>query len=107
MIPIIGKGHTYLTGTPSESDLNTICSSVSRLATSPEEIAHVVDKNTSVTNITTVKMSKNRQALNKVIGSLANLDLKLGNIIQALEKGVSHWTICTIIFTVKILLYRP
>ena len=33
-------------------------------------------------------MSENRQALNKTIGSLANLDVKLSNIIQALEKEV-------------------
>ena len=29
-------------------------------------------------------MSENRQALNKIIGSLANLDVKLGNITQTL-----------------------
>ena len=33
-------------------------------------------------------MSENRQALNKMIGSLANLDVKLGNITQAIEKKV-------------------
>ena len=33
-------------------------------------------------------MSENIQALNKMIGSLANLDVKLGNITQALEKEV-------------------
>ena len=32
-------------------------------------------------------MSENRQTLNKVIGNLA-LDVKLGNITQALGKGV-------------------
>ena len=33
-------------------------------------------------------MSENRQDLNKIIDSLANLDIKLGNITQALEKVV-------------------
>ena len=33
-------------------------------------------------------MSENRQVLNKIIGSLSNLDVKLGNITQALEKQV-------------------
>ena len=32
------------------------------------------------------EMWENRQALNKIIGSLATLNVKLGNIIQALEK---------------------
>ena len=31
-------------------------------------------------------MPENRQAFNKIIGRLANLDVKLGNIVQALEK---------------------
>ena len=46
-------------------------------------------------------MSENGRALNKIIGSLANLDVKLDNMTQALEKGISHWTICTIIFTIR------
>ena len=33
-------------------------------------------------------MSENRQALNKIIGGLAILDVKLGNITQALENEV-------------------
>ena len=33
-------------------------------------------------------MSENRQALNKTIQTLANLDVKFGNITQALEKEV-------------------
>ena len=33
-------------------------------------------------------MSENRQALNKIIGNLANLDVKLGSSAQALENEV-------------------
>ena len=33
-------------------------------------------------------MSKHRQAMNKIIGNLSNLDVTLGNITQALEKEV-------------------
>ena len=40
-----------------------------------EEIIYVVYENISVINITRVEMSENRQALNKIIGSLANLDV--------------------------------
>ena len=88
LIPIIGTGLSYLSGTATKSDLNVICSCVSRLVKSQEEIAPVVDENTLLINITRVEMSENRPALNKMIGSLANLDVKLGNITQALEKEV-------------------
>ena len=88
LIPIIGKGLSYLFGTAAESDLNTTCSSVSRLAKSQEEMAHVVYKNISVINITRVEMSENKQVLNKIIGSLANLNVRFGIITQTLEKEV-------------------
>ena len=68
--------------------MNTICSCISRLTKSQEEIAHIVDENISVINITREEVSENRQALNKIIGILANLDVELGNITRALEKEV-------------------
>ena len=58
LIPIIGKGLSYSFATATESNLNTICSSVSRLTKSQEEIAHVVDENISAINITRVKCQK-------------------------------------------------
>ena len=63
-------------------------SSVSRLAKSREEITNVVDENISVTNITRIEMSENRQVVNKIIWSLANVDVKLEYITLALEKEV-------------------
>ena len=59
LIPIIGKGLSYLFETATEACLNTTPSSVRRLAKSEEEIAHVVDENILVINITRVEMSEN------------------------------------------------
>ena len=53
LIPIIGKGIRSLFGTATESDFNTIHSSVSRLANGEDE-------NISVINITRIEMSENR-----------------------------------------------
>ena len=75
-------GLCYLFRTATESALNTIHSSVSRLAESQEEIAHAVDENILVINTTTGEMSENRQDLKNIIGSLASLDVKLGNFTQ-------------------------
>ena len=88
LIPIMDKGLSYLFGTATESDLNTIHTLVSRVARSEEMIAHVVDENILVINITKVEMLEKRQASNKIIGSLANVDVKLGSIVQALGKEV-------------------
>ena len=87
LIPIIGKGFNFLFGTATESDLKTICN---RLAKNQEEMAHVIDENISVINVTRVEMLENRQALNKSIGSLSLLDSKIGNITQALEREFSQ-----------------
>ena len=50
-------------------------------------MAHIMDENILVINITRVEMSENRQAINKFIGSLSLLDSKIGNITQAVERG--------------------
>ena len=49
-------------------------------------MAHAIDENISVINITRVEMSQNRQTLNKIIGSLTVLDTKISIITQGLER---------------------
>ena len=88
LIPIIGKGLSFLFGTATEADLKVIHNNIYKLAKNEEEMAHVIDENISVINITRVEMSQNRQTLNKIIGSLTVLDTKHGNITQALEGEV-------------------
>ena len=88
LIPIIGKGPNFLFGTATESDLKTIPNNVKRLAKNQEKMAHIIDENISVINVTRVELSENRQAINKIIGSLSLLDSKIGNITQALEREV-------------------
>ena len=76
LIPIICKGLSYLFETATEPDLNTICSSASRLAKSQDEIAHVVNENILVINKLRVEMSENRKALNKIFRILVKVDVK-------------------------------
>ena len=51
-------------------------------------MTHIIDENISVINVNRVEMSENRQAINKMIGSLSLLDSKIGNITQALEREI-------------------
>ena len=51
-------------------------------------MAHIIDENISVINVSMVEMSENRQAINKITSSLSLLDSKIGNIAQALEREV-------------------
>ena len=70
LIPIIGKGLSFLFGTATEADLKVIHNNIDKLVNNQEEMAHVIDENISVINITRVEMSQNRQTLNKIIGSI-------------------------------------
>ena len=88
LIPIIGKGLSYLFGTATESDLKTIRVQVDNLAQNQKEMAHVVDESISVINVTRVEMAENRQTINKLIVSLRVLNYKLKNITQDLEREV-------------------
>ena len=88
LIPNIGKGLNFLFDTATETDLKVICNNIDKLVNNQEEMAHVIDENIPVINITRVEMSQNRQILDKIIGSLAVLDTKCGNITQALEMEV-------------------
>ena len=76
LIPIIGKGLSFLFGTATEADLKVIHNNIDKLANNQEEMAYVIDENISVINITRVEMSQNRQTLNKIIGSLAGIGYK-------------------------------
>ena len=88
LIPIIGKGLNSLFGTAAESDLKTIHNDVDRSDKNQEEMAHIIDENISVINVTKVEMSENRQAINKILDSLSLLDSKIDDITQALEREV-------------------
>ena len=86
LIPIIGKGLSFLFGTATEADLKVIHNNIDNLANNQDEMAHVIDENISVINITRAEMPQNRQTLNKIIGSLSVLNTKPGNITQALAR---------------------
>ena len=90
LIPITGKGLSFLCGTPTDADLKVIHNNIDKSVNNQEEMAHVIDETISVINITRVEMSQNRQTLHKIIGSLAVLDTKLGNITQAHEREVFY-----------------
>ena len=58
LIPIIGKGLNFSFGTATESDLKTFHTNVDRLAKNQEEMAHIIDENISVIDVTRDEMSE-------------------------------------------------
>ena len=64
-------------------------------------MAHIIDENILVINVTRVEMSENRQDINKSIGSLSLLDSKIGNITQALERKFFRLVNYSVMLTIR------
>ena len=63
---------------------------IKRLAQNQEEIAHVVNESISVINITKIELAENRQSLGQNTASQVQLDSKLDNVTQLLEKQINE-----------------
>lgn len=86
MLPIIGKAMSVLFGTLSEEDISSIKSNIRVLAENQNKISHVLTENLSILNVTRIEVSQNRQAIHFLIGDLHEIDVKLENITQEIEK---------------------
>ena len=78
----------YLFGTNKDGDIKAIQRNIKRLAQNQEEIAHVVDESISVINISRIELAENRHSLGQITASLVQLDSKLDNVTQLLEKQI-------------------
>ena len=88
LIPIVGKALGYLFGTAIEGDIKAIQRNIKRLAQNQKEIADVVDESILVTNITRIELAENRYNLGQITASLVQLDSKLEDVTQLLEKQI-------------------
>ena len=88
VLPIVGKALNFLFGTVTEADLSSIKTNIRTLAENQNEISHVLAENLSILNVTRLEVSQNRQAINTLTKSLSEIDFKLDNITQELEKQI-------------------
>jgi len=87
-IPIIGKMMNFLFGTLTEEDVSSIKNNIRVLAENQNKISHVLSENLSILNVTRIEVSQNRQAINSLIGDLNEIDDKLENITQEIERQI-------------------
>ena len=85
VLPIVGKALSFLFGTTSEEDLNSIKRSVQNLSQDQKQITHVLEENISILNVTRIQVAENRKALNELLTGLKTIDFKLENITRTLE----------------------
>lgn len=87
-IPIIGKMMNFLFGTLTEEDVSSIESNIRVLAENQNKISHALSENLSILNVTRIEVSQNRQAITSLIGDLYEIDDKLENITQEIERQI-------------------
>ena len=88
IIPFIGKALGFLFGTVTDNELDKVRRNVNKLSRNQEEIVHVVRQGLTLVNESRVEISKNRQLLNSLVGSMEESDRRLRNISETIMKKV-------------------
>ena len=96
LIPIIGKALSFLFGTVSEDDLNSIRSNLRTLTISQNKLIHVVQEGMTILNTTQGRIIENREKINNIIDVIHNVSHKLVSvsttvgILQSYLHGYNH-----------------
>ena len=90
VLPFVGRIMSFLFGTVSDEDLSTIKSNIRILSRNQKRISHVLEESLTIINVTRVEVAQNRRTINKLTIGLHEVDLKLKNISQELEKEITE-----------------
>ena len=90
IIPLVGKALSFLFGTVSSSDLNTLKKGIKQLATSQTDILHMVQDNMSILNITRVEINANRHVINDIVKATNKLQDAFSNVTHQLREEITH-----------------
>ena len=90
LLPFIGQVSSFLFGTVSEGDLNSIRRNIVILSSSQKVFSHVAQEALTLLNVTQMEVSANRQSLNAIMETIQNLDSRLTNVTRLLAKTVNR-----------------
>lgn len=91
LLPFVGKALSFLFGTVSSADLDSIKRNIRKLAKNQDSIVHVVESGLSMLNTSRIQISDNRNSINSIIDDLRVIDEKIANISAALEKRLAEF----------------
>ena len=80
LIPIVGKALSFLFGTLSESDIDSIRRNVGRLAAAQRKLIHVVEGSLTILKTTQGQTINNSRTINDFIDNLASLEVASQNL---------------------------
>ena len=82
LIPIVGKALSFLFGTLSDSDVDSIRRNVVRLAAAQTKLTHVVEGSLTILKTTQGQTINNTRTINDLIDNLANLEIASQNLTE-------------------------
>jgi hypothetical protein len=86
LIPIIGKGLSYMFGVLTEADIESLRINIKRLAKEQQNIKHVVNESLTILKNIQGQVRDNRRSINNIIDDITDITDRLRKSI----KGLSH-----------------
>ena len=80
-LPIVGKVLSFLFGTLSSEDLDSIRRNVNALAQNQQKITHVLQESLSILNVSRIEVAENRKSVNELLNAFAELHEDFRNVI--------------------------
>ena len=89
LLPIVGTALSFLFGTVSEDDLNSIKQDVNNLANNQKKISHIVEKTLTILDTTRLEVSENRQAIDGLIVALPTVSIQIQRIKVEIQREIA------------------
>jgi uncharacterized coiled-coil protein SlyX len=76
----VGKVLSFLFGTLSSEDLDSMRRNVNVLAQNKQKITHVLQENLSILNVSRIEVAENRKSVNELLNAFAELHADFSNV---------------------------
>ena len=105
LIPLIGRLTSFLFGTVSEGDLNSVKRNIHRLSNNQNRLVHVLNESLTLMNISHKDISENREKIDEILQALTGLNkelektradneaenLKLEQVVRTVIRGLAAY----------------
>ena len=98
ILPIVGKALSFLFGTVTKSDLNSIKSGIRKLSENQVKLLHVVKESVSILNITRAEVLQNRHTIDNLIDTTIQIRSRLQNVTYYLNNKINQVTQFVVIY---------
>lgn len=99
VLGFIGDIMSDIFGVVSEGDISSITRNIKKLSRNQLELTHVVEESLSIINVSRISIQENRQKINDLITTVGNVEDKIINITDQLQKQIRDIYTALTVFT--------